>query len=74
LAQGATALLDVTVNGARVGDLAQASLVSSKRFIERDAELWSSNTVRMMARTISAATFDLAASTLLVGVNKRRID
>ena len=33
LAPGATALLDVTVNGARAGDLAQASLVSSTRFV-----------------------------------------
>ncbi|MEI6159637.1 MAG: hypothetical protein WCP77_07385 [Roseococcus sp.] len=36
LATGATALLDVTVNGARAVDLAQASLVSSTRFIELD--------------------------------------
>jgi hypothetical protein len=73
LAPGATSLLDVTVNGARAGDLVQASLVSSTRFIELDAAVWSNNTVRVMARNISAATFDLAAATLSVGVAKRRV-
>ena len=73
LAPGATSLLDVTVNGARAGDLAAASLVSSTRFIELDAAVWSNNTVRVMARNISAATFDLAAATLSVGVTKRRV-
>ena len=73
LAPGATALIDVTVNGARAGDLAQASLVSSTRFIELDAAVWSNNTVRVMARNISAATFELAAATLSVGVVKRRV-
>jgi hypothetical protein len=73
LAPGATSLIDVTLNGARAGDLAQASLVSSTRFIELDAAVWSNNTVRVMARNISTATFDLAASTLSVGVTKRRI-
>lgn len=73
LAPGATSLLDVTVNGAQAGDLAQASLVSSTRFIELDAAVWSNNTVRVMARNISAATFDLAAATLSVGVVKRRV-
>ncbi len=73
LAPGATSLLDVTVNGARAGDLASASLVSSTRFIERDAAVWSYNTVRMMARNISGATFDLVAATLSVGVVKRLV-
>ena len=61
---GATSLLDVTMNGARAGDLVTASLVSSTRFIELDAALWSINTVRVMAWNISAATFDLAAAML----------
>ena len=73
LAPGATTLIDVTVSGARAGDLAQASLVSSTRFIELNAAVWSNNTVRVMARNISAATFDLAAATLSVGVVKRRV-
>jgi hypothetical protein len=73
LAPGATALIDVTVNGARAGDLAKASLVSSTRFIELDAAVWSNNTVRVMARNISAATFDLAAATLSVQAVKRRV-
>jgi len=73
LAPGATALIDVTVSGARAGDLAQAALVSSTRFIELNAAVWSNNTVRVMARNISAATFDLAAATLSVGVTKRRV-
>jgi len=60
LAPGAASLLDVTVNGARAGDLAQASLVSSTRFIELDAAVWSNNAVRVMARNISAAMRDVA--------------
>jgi len=72
LAPGAASLIDVTVSGARAGDLASASLVSSTRFIELNAAVWSNNTVRVMARNISAATFDLAAATLSVGVVKRR--
>lgn len=73
LAPGATSLIDVTVNGARAGDLVTASLVSSTRFIELDAAVWSNNTVHVMARNISGATFDLAAATLSVGVTKRRV-
>ena len=73
LTPGATALIDVMVSGARAGDLAQASLESSTRFIELDAAVWSNNTVRVMARNISAATFDLAAATLSVEVRKRRV-
>ncbi len=67
LAPWATALLDVTVNGARASDLATASLVSSTRFIELDAAVWSNNTMRAMAPNISDVTFDLAAATLSVG-------
>jgi len=73
LAPGATSLIDVTVSGARAGNLASASLVSSPRFIELDAAVWSINTVRIMARNISGATFDLAAATLSVGVAKPRV-
>jgi len=74
LAPGETSLLDVTVNGARQGDLAHAALASSTRFIELDAAAWSSNTVRVMARNISpTATFDLGAATLSVQVTKRRV-
>jgi hypothetical protein len=49
--KAATALFDARVNGARAGDLASASLVSSTRFIELDAAVWLNNTVRVMART-----------------------
>ena len=73
MAPGTTSLIDVTVSGARAGDHAQASLVSSTRFIELNAAVWSNNTVRVMARNISAATFDLAAATLSVQVMKRRV-
>ena len=73
LAAGATSLLDVTVNGARQGDLAEASLVSSTRFIELSAFVWSNNTVRVLARNVSGSTFDLAAATLSVSVTKRRV-
>lgn len=57
----------------RARDLAEASLVSSTRFIDLDAAVWSNNTARVMARNISGATFDLAAVTLSVGVTKRRV-
>jgi hypothetical protein len=74
LAPGATSLLDVTVAGARQGDLAHAALASPTRFIELDAATWSNNTVRVMARNISpTATFDLGAATLSVQVTKRRV-
>ncbi|CAH0127443.1 hypothetical protein [Roseomonas sp. CECT 9278] len=73
LGPGATANVDFTVNGAQAGALRQASLVSSTRFIELDAAVWSTNTVRVMARNISAATFDLATATLSVEVVKRRV-
>ncbi len=55
------------------GDLAQASLVSSTRFIDLTAFAWTNNSVRVMARNISGATFDLAAATLSVQVVKRRV-
>ena len=73
LAPGATSPAEVTVSGARAGDLAQASLVSPMRFIEIKAAVWSNNTVRVMARNISGAMFDLAAATLSVGVAKRKL-
>jgi hypothetical protein len=72
LATGATALLDVTVTGARVGDLAQASLATSSRLFELDATAWS-NTVRVLARNVSNTSIDLAAATLSVQVAKRRV-
>ncbi len=52
LAPGESSLLDVTVAGARQGDLAYAALASSTRFIELDATAWSNNTVHLMARNI----------------------
>ncbi|HYZ34469.1 MAG TPA: hypothetical protein VE684_19540 [Crenalkalicoccus sp.] len=74
LAPGATSLLDVTVTGCRQGDLADATLASSTRFIELDAAAWTNNTVRVMARNISpSATFDLSPATLSVAVTKRRV-
>ena len=66
LAPGAISLLDVTVTGARQGDLAHAVLASSTRFIELDAAAWSNNTVRMLARNVSNTIIDLAAATLSV--------
>ncbi len=73
LAAGATALLDVTITGARAGDLAQASLATSSRFFELDATAWSNNTVRVLARNVSNTTIDLGAATLSVQVTKRRV-
>jgi hypothetical protein len=63
----------VTASAARAGDPADASLVSSPRRNEHDAAAGSNNAVRVMARNISAATFDLAAATLSVGVAKRLV-
>jgi hypothetical protein len=59
--------------GARPGDIASASLSTSSRLFELDAHVWNINTVRVMARNISGATFDLAAAALSVGVTKRRV-
>ncbi|WP_431266860.1 hypothetical protein [Dankookia sp. P2] len=74
LAPGATSLLDVTVANCRVGDLADAALASSTRFIELDATAWTTNTIRVTARNVSpSATFDLAAATLSVAVTKRGV-
>jgi len=73
LAPGANSLIDVTVTGARQGDLAAAALVSSTRFIALDAAAWTTDTVRVEARNISTASFDLAPATLSVAVTKRRI-
>jgi hypothetical protein len=74
LAPGVTSLVDVTVAGCRQGELAEAALASSTRFIELDAAAWTNNTVRVMARNISpGATFDLAAATFSVAVTKRRV-
>jgi hypothetical protein len=72
LAAGATALLDITVTGACIGDLLQASLATSSRFFELDATAWSNNTVRVRGRNVSNTTIDLAAATLSVQVTKRR--
>lgn len=52
LASGATARTDVTVTGSRQGDIAQASLVSSTRFIDLTAFAWTNNTMRVMARNL----------------------
>ncbi|WP_149539317.1 pectate lyase family protein [Siccirubricoccus phaeus] len=74
LAPGATSLLDVTVTGSRQGDLTDAALAASTRFVELDTTAWSNNTVRVMARNISpTATFDLGPATLSVQVTKRRV-
>jgi hypothetical protein len=74
LAPGATSLLDVTVTGCRQGDLADAALASSTRFIELDAAAWTNNRVRVMVRNISpSATFDLGPAMLSVAVTKRRV-
>jgi hypothetical protein len=73
IAGGAAHLFDVTLTGARQGDRAEASLASSTRFIELDAFAWSNDTVRVMARNVSGAAFDLGAATLSVTVTKRRV-
>ena len=60
--------------GCRQGDLADAALVSSTRLVELNAAARTTNTVRVMARSISpGATFDLGPATLSVRATKRRI-
>jgi hypothetical protein len=73
LTAGATSLRDITVAGARPGDIASASLATSSRFFELDAHVWSNNTVRVVARNISNTTIDLGPATLAVEVRKRRV-
>ncbi|MGG5811846.1 hypothetical protein [Falsiroseomonas sp. CW058] len=73
LGPGAVGLFDVTVPGARQGDLVSASLLSSTRFIDITAAVWSNNVVRVAARNISGATFDLAPALLSIQITKRRI-
>jgi hypothetical protein len=46
--------VDVTATGARVGDLAQASLSTGSRFFKLGATAWSNNTVRVLARNTCA--------------------
>jgi hypothetical protein len=55
LAPRTTSLIDVTVTGCRLGDRAKSALASSTRFIELDPIAWTTNTVRIMARKISAS-------------------
>jgi hypothetical protein len=65
LAPGATSPPDVTVTGRRRGDPAHAAQASSTRFIELDAAAWTTDTVRLLAGSISlSATFGLAAAPL----------
>ncbi len=74
LAPGVSILVDVTVTGCQVGDLAEAAIVSSTRFIELDAAAWTNNTVRVTARNVSpGTTSNLGAVTLSVEVMKRQL-
>jgi len=54
------------------GGSGAAVTVRSTRYIDLTAFAWTNNTVRVSARNISGAKFDLAAATLSVGVVKRR--
>ncbi|GIX10741.1 glycosyl hydrolase family 28-related protein [Elioraea sp.] len=73
LAPGAEHLFDVTVTGARPGDLCSVSLATSSRFVQVAGHVWTNNTVRVVARNVSAFSVDLPAATLSVEVSKRRI-
>jgi hypothetical protein len=73
LTPGAVHLVDFTVPGAQQDDQVEASLASSTRFIELDAFAWTNYTMRLLARNVSGAAFDLGAATLSVAVTKRRI-
>lgn len=71
LAPGAEHLFDVTVTGARPGDLCSVSLATSSRFVQLAGHVWTNNTVRVVARNVSAFSVDLPAATLSVEVRKR---
>lgn len=73
LGPGAAANVDVTVPGARRGDLAVALLDTSSIAFVRDCHVWSNNSMRVTARNVSASTVDLAAAALSVQVVKRRV-
>jgi len=73
LGPGAEHLFDVTVAGARQGDLCSASLSTSSRFVQVAGHVWTNNTVRVVARNVSGFSVDLPAATLSVGVVKRRV-
>lgn len=73
LGPGATGNVDVTVQGARRGDIADASLDTSGIAFVLNCHVWSNNSVRVTARNVSASTVDLAAVPLAVEVTKRRI-
>lgn len=72
LGPGGSSLLDTTVTAVCVGELAQASLATS-RFFELDARACSNSTVRVLARNESNATIDLPAPVLCVQVSKQRV-
>lgn len=73
LAAGATADVDVTVQEARRGAFAEASLdISSIAFV-LDCHVWGNNSMRVAARNVSASTVDLAAAPLSVQVVTRRV-
>jgi hypothetical protein len=55
------------------GYVAQASPVSSTRFIDLTAFARTTDTVRVMAPNISGAASDLAAAALSAHVAKRRV-
>lgn len=67
-APGAEHLFDVTVTGARQGDLCSASLVTSSRFVQGAGHVWTTSTVRVVARNVSRLSVDLPAATLAVEV------
>ncbi|MCX8005788.1 MAG: hypothetical protein N2688_12685, partial [Burkholderiaceae bacterium] len=73
LAPGAEHLFDVTVQGARQGDLCSASLATSSRFIQVAGHVWTNNTARVAARNVSGFSVDLAGATVAVEVRKRRV-
>ncbi|GGC71008.1 hypothetical protein GCM10011504_55950 [Siccirubricoccus deserti] len=63
----------MTVANCRQGDLADAALASSARFVDLDATAWTNNTIRVLARNVSDTTADLGAATLSVQMTKRRV-
>jgi hypothetical protein len=71
LGLGAEHLFDVTVSGARLGDHVAVSLATSSRFVQGTGQVWTNNTVRVVARNVSGFSVDLPAATASVEVRKR---
>ena len=66
-------VFEATVAGARQGDLVDASISTSSRFVQVAGHVWTNNTVRVIACNVSGFSIDPTVATLTVQVVKRRV-